>query len=120
MDPVIATVVIGRPREEVFDYLADIDAAVEHFAKDEPLRIVGHSMGAAAALLYLGARPGRVTHLTLIDALPITVGSADVQPRVTRYLEDLRALSKRERRPVRRCARTARRGAVSSSVARSG
>jgi pimeloyl-ACP methyl ester carboxylesterase len=86
------------------DYLADIDAAVEHFAPEPgaaPLRIVGHSMGAAAALLYLGARPGRVTHLTLIDALPITVAPADVPPRVSQYLEDLRAAPKRERRPVR-------------------
>jgi pimeloyl-ACP methyl ester carboxylesterase len=82
------------------DYLADIDAAVEHFAPGEPLRIVGHSMGAASALLYLGARPGRLEHLTMIDALPILTGPSAVPPRVTKYLDDLRSFS-RERRPVR-------------------
>jgi pimeloyl-ACP methyl ester carboxylesterase len=82
------------------DYLADIDAAIEHLAPGEPVRIVGHSMGAAAALLYVAARPGRVTHLALIDALPLTVPAADIPPRVTKYLEDLRSFS-REPRPVR-------------------
>jgi pimeloyl-ACP methyl ester carboxylesterase len=82
------------------DYLADIDAAIENLAPGEPARIVGHSMGAAAALLYLAARPGRVTHLTLIDALPLAVPASEVPPRVGKYLEDLRTYSL-ERRRVR-------------------
>jgi pimeloyl-ACP methyl ester carboxylesterase len=83
------------------DYLADIDGAVEHFGAGEPVRIVGHSMGAASALLYCGAQPGRISHLTMIDALPITQEPKDVPPRVTKHLEDLRATpAKRERRKV--------------------
>jgi pimeloyl-ACP methyl ester carboxylesterase len=83
------------------DYLADIDGAVEHFGGAEPVRIVGHSMGAASALLYCGARPDRISHLTMIDALPITQQPKDVPPRVTKHLEDLRASpAKRERRKV--------------------
>ena len=83
------------------DYLADIDGAVEHFGKGEPVRIVGHSMGAASALLYCGARPGRISHLTMIDALPITQQAKDVPPRVAKHLEDLRATpAVRERRRV--------------------
>lgn len=83
------------------DYLSDIDGAVEHFGGNEPVRIVGHSMGAAAALLYCGARPGRISHLTMIDALPITQQPKDVPPRVAKHLEDLRATpAKREPRKV--------------------
>jgi pimeloyl-ACP methyl ester carboxylesterase len=82
------------------DYLADIDGAIESLAPGEPVRIVGHSMGAASSLLYLAARPERVTRLTLIDALPILAPAADVPGRVTQHLADLRSYS-RERRPVR-------------------
>lgn len=83
------------------DYLADIDGAVEQFGPQETVRIVGHSMGAASALLYCGVRPGRISHLTMIDALPIAQKPKDVPPRVTKHLEDLRAIpAKRERRKV--------------------
>ncbi|HEX4382913.1 MAG TPA: alpha/beta hydrolase [Myxococcales bacterium] len=82
------------------DYLADIDGAIEALSPKDPVRIVGHSMGAASALLYVAARPERVTHLTLIDALPITVPSSEVPGRVTEHLRDLRG-SSRARRPVK-------------------
>jgi pimeloyl-ACP methyl ester carboxylesterase len=79
------------------DYLADIDGAIEELAKGEPLRIVGHSMGAAAAMLYVAARPGQVTHLALIDALPLTVPAAAVPARITKHLADLRSFSREPR-----------------------
>src|ERR1700760_2125151 len=72
------------------DYLADIDGAIEALSPKEPVRIVGHSMGAASALLYLAARPERVTSLTLIDALPILAPVSDVPGRVTPHLADPR------------------------------
>jgi pimeloyl-ACP methyl ester carboxylesterase len=90
------------------DYLADIDGAIEALAPGEPVRIVGHSMGAASALLYLAARPERVTHLTLIDALPILAPAAEVPARVTKHLADLRSFS-REPRAVRSVEDAARR-----------
>lgn len=45
------------------DYLADLDALLEHYSPNEPARIVGHSMGAIVASLYAGVRPERIARL---------------------------------------------------------
>ncbi|MEC9359652.1 MAG: alpha/beta hydrolase [Pseudomonadota bacterium] len=51
------------------DYVADVDALVAHYCGSEPLRLVGHSMGAQIASLYAGLRPERVKRLALLDGL---------------------------------------------------
>jgi len=81
------------------EYIADLDEVAAQLSPHQPLRIVGHSMGAAAALLYAAARPGRVEHLTMIDAVPLKISPAEVPVRFTSYLEDLRK-TPRKRRPV--------------------
>ncbi|HEY6911385.1 MAG TPA: alpha/beta hydrolase [Myxococcales bacterium] len=80
------------------EYVADLDAVLEALSPDAPARIVGHSMGAGAALVYAAARPGRVSHLTLIDAMPLTISAKTVPERIARYLDDLRATPRRRRR----------------------
>jgi pimeloyl-ACP methyl ester carboxylesterase len=74
------------------DYIADIDAAIREFAGNDPLQIVGHSMGAATALLYCGAKPGRVSRLVMIDALPLSVQPSEVPERTAKYLDDLASI----------------------------
>ena len=59
------------------EYLADIDGAVELLSPGAPIRIVGHSMGAAAGLLYASLRPARVSHLTMLDAVPLSISSQE-------------------------------------------
>lgn len=51
------------------DYLADLDAIVDHYSPEAPLRLVGHSMGAQVASLYAGLRPQRIERLVLLDGL---------------------------------------------------
>lgn len=52
------------------DYVADLDALVEHYAGESaPLWLAGHSMGAQVASLYAGLRPERVSRLILLDGL---------------------------------------------------
>ena len=80
------------------EYIADIDAVAEQLSPWQPLRIVGHSMGAAAGLVYAAARPQRVEHLTLIDAVPLTISTQEIPARLTSYLEDLRKTPRRRRR----------------------
>jgi pimeloyl-ACP methyl ester carboxylesterase len=80
------------------EYVADLDAVVEALSPGAPARIVGHSMGAAVGLVYAAARPGRVSHLTMIDAMPLTISSQEVPARLTRYLDDLRTVPRRRRR----------------------
>ena len=40
--------------------MLDLDALLEHYSPDEPVSVVGHSMGANASCLYAGTRPERV------------------------------------------------------------
>lgn len=52
-----------------YDYVADLDAMLAHYLPGEPLRLVGHSMGAQVASLYAGLKPERVQRLALLDGL---------------------------------------------------
>jgi pimeloyl-ACP methyl ester carboxylesterase len=80
------------------EYVADIDEIAEQLSPDAPIRIVGHSMGAAAGLIYAAARPGRVAHLTLLDAVPLSISPQEIPARLTSYLVDLRKTPRKRRR----------------------
>ena len=80
------------------EYIADLDGALELLSPQEPVRIVGHSMGAAAALIYAATRPARVSHLTMIDAVPLSISTQEIPARVGSYLEDLRHIPRKRRR----------------------
>lgn len=51
------------------DYIADLDALLQALNPDQPVALVGHSMGAQIASLYAGVRPERVSHLVVLDGL---------------------------------------------------
>jgi pimeloyl-ACP methyl ester carboxylesterase len=75
------------------DYLADLDQLLDHYSPDEPVRLVGHSMGANVAGLYSGVRPERVCAFVniegfgLVDSVP-----ADAPARYADWLEKSRTL----------------------------
>ncbi|MEC4805692.1 MAG: hybrid fatty acyl-AMP ligase/type I polyketide synthase [Jaaginema sp. PMC 1079.18] len=55
----------------LLDFLGDLDALVPQLS-DEPLTLVGHSLGAAIAALWAGARGDRVESLVLVEpVLPV-------------------------------------------------
>jgi pimeloyl-ACP methyl ester carboxylesterase len=80
------------------EYIADLDGVLELLSPQEPVRIVGHSMGAAAALIYAATRPARVSHLTMIDAVPLSISTQEIPARLGSYLEDLRHMPRKRRR----------------------
>lgn len=51
------------------DYHADLEVLLDHYAPHGPVRLVGHSMGAAVAGVYAGLRPERVARLVMLDFL---------------------------------------------------
>jgi pimeloyl-ACP methyl ester carboxylesterase len=67
------------------DYLADLDALLEHLAPDAPVDLVGHSMGGNVVSIFAGVRPERVRRLINLEGLGLPRTGADDAPR--RYRE---------------------------------
>jgi pimeloyl-ACP methyl ester carboxylesterase len=73
------------------DYLADLDALLDHFVPDEPARLVGHSLGGNVVMLYAGARPRRVARVVSLEGFGIPAESPAVAPaKVTKWLDALK------------------------------
>jgi len=74
------------------DYLADLDRLLDHYAPDEAVNLLGHSMGGNIASLYAGVRPQRIGKLVNLEGF----GLPDTRPaqypgRVAAWLDELRA-----------------------------
>lgn len=72
------------------DYLADLDFLIDHYAGDQPVDLVGHSMGGNIAMLYGGARPGRIRRLVNLEGfgMPAT-RPAQAPTRYAKWLDEL-------------------------------
>jgi pimeloyl-ACP methyl ester carboxylesterase len=73
------------------DYLADLDALLDHFVANEPARLVGHSLGGNVVMLYAGIRPQRVARLVSLDGFGIPAEAPDAAPqKFAKWLDALR------------------------------
>jgi pimeloyl-ACP methyl ester carboxylesterase len=73
------------------DYLADLDALLDHFTPDAPARLVGHSLGGNVVMLYAGARPQRVARVVSLEGFGIPAETADVAPdKFAKWLDALK------------------------------
>ncbi|HTH59106.1 MAG TPA: alpha/beta hydrolase [Paraburkholderia sp.] len=74
-----------------YDYLADLDALLDHYAPDGEVNLVGHSLGANVVCLYAGVRPERVRRVVDLEGFGLRAMSADEAPqRVREWLDELR------------------------------
>ena len=74
------------------DYLADLHALLEEISPHEPLRLVGHSMGANVAALYAGTFPERVKAFVNIEGFGLADASpTDAPARYRAWIEAARA-----------------------------
>lgn len=71
-----------------WDYVADVDAIVEHLGV--PVDLVGHSMGGTIASLYAGSRPDRVRKLVLVEGLGPPDATDEALFRARQFLADRR------------------------------
>jgi pimeloyl-ACP methyl ester carboxylesterase len=70
------------------EYLADLDALVDHLGGR--VSLVGHSMGGTLASIYAGARPGAVERLAAVDGLGLPDGGAQARDRMVQFLDGVR------------------------------
>jgi pimeloyl-ACP methyl ester carboxylesterase len=80
------------------DYLADLDFLLDHYAPNQAIHLVGHSMGGNIAMLYAGVRPERIRRLINLEGfgMPATV-PAQAPGRYARWMDELKALHQGER-----------------------
>jgi pimeloyl-ACP methyl ester carboxylesterase len=73
------------------DYVLDVASIVEvAVSREEPLFVVGHSMGGTIATLFAGARPERVSKLALLEGVGPPDNAHEIAPdRMRRWLDDV-------------------------------
>lgn len=73
------------------DYIADLDALLDHYSPRSPVRLVAHSLGGNAACLYAGIRPARVAGVVNLEGLGLRRYAPDEAPgRYANWLDQLR------------------------------
>ncbi|POZ63726.1 alpha/beta fold hydrolase [Chromobacterium alticapitis] len=71
------------------DYLADLDGLLDQLSPHQPVRLLGHSMGAMIAGIYAGVRPQRIARLTLVEGFGLNATRPTEAPgRYARWLRE--------------------------------
>ena len=79
------------------DYLADLDALLDHYAPGQAADVVGHSMGGNIAMLYAGARPGRIARLVNLEGFGMPQTEPGQAPeRYAKWMDGIKALARGE------------------------
>ncbi len=73
------------------DYIADLEALLDHFAPGQAVNLVGHSLGGNIAMHYAGVRPQRVARLVSLDGFGIPAEDPGAAPgKYAKWLDALR------------------------------
>jgi pimeloyl-ACP methyl ester carboxylesterase len=79
------------------DYLADLDFLLDHYAPDQAVDLVGHSMGGNVAMLYAGVRPARIRKLVNLEGFGLPASQASQAPgRYAEWMDELKTLHRGE------------------------
>ena len=75
------------------DYLADLDFLLDHYSPEQPVDLVGHSLGGNIAMLYAGVRPARIRRLVNLEGFGMPATRAAQAPgRYARWMDELKGL----------------------------
>jgi pimeloyl-ACP methyl ester carboxylesterase len=80
------------------DYLADLDALLDHYAPGTPVNLVGHSMGGNVAMVYAGVRPERIHRLINLEGFGMPATQPQEAPgRFVKWLDEVKMLHRGEK-----------------------
>jgi pimeloyl-ACP methyl ester carboxylesterase len=87
------TRVPGADNYWIPDYLADLDFLLDYYAPDQPVNLVGHSMGGNVVMLYGGVRSQRIRRLVNLEGfgMPATI-PAQAPGRFATWMDELKKL----------------------------
>jgi len=80
------------------EHVGDLEAIVDHYAPNDRVKLVGHSMGGILACLYAGLRPERVEKTVSLEGFGIAPTQPEMAPE--RYRQWLGALKQPPRMHV--------------------
>lgn len=79
------------------DYLADLEWLLDHFAGDQAVHLVGHSMGGNIAMMYAGIRPERIRRLVNLEGFGMPATQPDqAATRYAKWMDELKKLHRGE------------------------
>jgi pimeloyl-ACP methyl ester carboxylesterase len=74
------------------DYLADLDALIDHFQPEGHIDLLGHSMGGTVVSMYAGARPERIRRLINLEGFGLAATKPSQAPgRYAKWLNEVKA-----------------------------
>ncbi len=72
------------------DYLGDLDALLDSLYPDQPVDLVGHSMGGNVVMMYAAARPHRVRRVVNVEGFGMAATRPAQAPnRIAKWLDEL-------------------------------
>jgi pimeloyl-ACP methyl ester carboxylesterase len=89
----------GAPTDNYWfpDYLADLDFLLDHYAPNQPVNLVGHSMGGNVVMFYGGVRPERVRRLVNLEGFGMPATKPSHAPgRYASWMDELKKLHRGE------------------------
>jgi pimeloyl-ACP methyl ester carboxylesterase len=77
------------------DYLADLDFLLDHYAPNQAVDLVGHSMGGNVAMLYAGVRPARIGKLVNLEGFGLPASRPNQAPgRYAQWMDEIKSLQR--------------------------
>lgn len=79
------------------EYLADLDCLLDSLVGDQPIDLVGHSMGGNVAMMYAGIRPERIRCLVNLEGFGLPETQATQAPaRYAQWMDEIKQLARGE------------------------
>ena len=75
------------------DYIADLEALIDHYARNQPANVLGHSLGGNIVMQYAGVRPQRVRRVVSLEGFGIPGETSDDAPKkIAKWLDAQRTM----------------------------